>query len=488
MTLNVESLFRHLLEIVGCICILVYTSVKLFMLMTLIVPFVAVGAVLYSRFVQGLSRRHQDALAFASNVAEESISNVRTVRALGQEEKQSKMYGAHVEQSFQCAKRLVIANAFNVGGTIFIGTMSIVIVLRYGGILVLNNVCSCMVVEMCLISLSFLSSASLPSLSSSHVQEMSTGDLTSFLLYTTFSAYSLSRLSQTYFDILRALGVAERVQHLVHRKPLFTSSGHVPTASVIDNVRGHIEFKNVDFTYPSRPNKAVLNNLDLDLHPGEVLALVGPSGGGKTTIANLILRFYDPDSGTVSIDGVDLRHIDPAWLRDHVSVVSQEPILFATTIRENIAYAVPNARMEDIVQAAMEANAHDFILSFPKGYDTLVGERGHQLSGGQKQRISIARALLQQPKILLLDEATSALDAESEHLVKKALDRLMKGRTVLVIAHRLSTVQSADRVCVISKGRVTEQGTHTQLMQIDGVYKRLVERQLLHGDDDQPIC
>jgi ATP-binding cassette subfamily B protein len=221
----------------------------------------------------------------------------------------------------------------------------------------------------------------------------------------------------------------------------------------------------------------VLRGLDLDLAQGEVVALVGPSGGGKSTVASLLLRFYDPEAGYVSVDGRDLKTVSPRSLREQVGIVSQEPVLFATSIEENIRYGRPGATMEEVQAAARAANAEQFVLDFPEGYRTPVGERGVQLSGGQKQRIAIARAILKDPPILVLDEATSALDAESEHLVQDALDRLMKGRTTLVIAHRLSTVQGADRVLVLDQGRVAEQGTHGELIQRDGLYRRLVQRQ-----------
>jgi ABC-type multidrug transport system fused ATPase/permease subunit len=242
---------------------------------------------------------------------------------------------------------------------------------------------------------------------------------------------------------------------------------------------GGVKFENVSFAYPARKDFGVLNGLSLEIAPGEVVALVGPSGAGKSTIASLLVRMYDPDKGAVRIDGKDARELDPDWLRRHVGTVAQEPILFSSSIADNIRYARPDASAADVEQAARLANAHDFIRSFPQGYETLVGERGVQLSGGQKQRVAIARALLKDPRILILDEATSALDAESEHLVQEALERLMKNRTTLIIAHRLSTVIHANRVLVLEGGKLVQSGSHSALMSEEGLYRRLVERQFV---------
>jgi len=253
---------------------------------------------------------------------------------------------------------------------------------------------------------------------------------------------------------------------------------------VLEPFRGQVNFNNVSFRYPSRPKVSVLNGITLELRPGTVTALVGPSGGGKTTIVALIERFYDvtdEDGGTILIDGVNLKKLDPAWMHRHIGYVSQEPVLFACSIRDNLCYGVDNATDEQIRKACVMANAADFIEAFPEKYNTLVGERGVRLSGGQKQRVAIARAILMDPRILIADEATSSLDSESEYHVQQALDRLMVGRTVLVVAHRLSTVKNADNVVVIDKGRVIEQGTHVELLERSGTYAKLVRRQLTEG-------
>jgi ATP-binding cassette subfamily B protein len=297
----------------------------------------------------------------------------------------------------------------------------------------------------------------------------------SFLIYTLTVAFSLGALADLWGDFMRAAGAAERVFELLDRAPAIpVEGGESP-----DRVEGRVELAGVDFTYPTRPDAPVLRGVSLAVEPGEVVAVVGQSGAGKSTLAHLLTRFYDPTAGTVSLDGRDLRGLDPSWLRGHIGVVSQEPMLFSSSIAENIRYGVPGATDAEVESAARAANAHEFIERFPDGYATKVGERGVQLSGGQKQRVAIARAVLKNPRVLILDEATSALDAESEHVVQEALDRLLVGRTTLVIAHRLSTVQGADRVVVLDGGRVVQQGTHAELVAEAGLYRRLVERQFV---------
>ncbi len=441
VTVNVSMALRFTIMALGAIVILFLTSWKLTLMMMAVVPVIAVGLSIYGRSLRDLSRQVQDALAGATAVAEETLSGVRTVRSFARENAEVERYGAAVLKTFELARKRSKLGAIFAGAMGFLGFGGIGAVLWYGGVLLVNG-------------------------------QMSAGELTSFLVYTMVMAASVGALAGLWEDLMKAIGASERVFALMDRKPQVASG-----ARNLPQIKGHIALEDVHFAYPSRPDAPVLAGLQLELRPGEVVALVGPSGGGKSTVAALLSRFYDPQQGRIVLDGVDYRELKPDWLREQVGVVSQEPILFATSIEDNIRYGRPGASRAEVEAAARAANAHDFISSFPEGYGTLVGERGVRLSGGQKQRVAIARALLKDPRLLILDEATSALDAESEHLVQEALDRLMEGRTTLVIAHRLSTVKAADRVAVIDQGHVVEQGTHAELLESDGLYRRLVERQ-----------
>jgi ATP-binding cassette subfamily B protein len=441
---NISMALRNAAGVLGGLGALLYTSPALTLIMLLVVPPVALGAVAYGRKVRKLSREVQDSLASANEVAEESIAGIRTVRSFAAEVVEGKRYRVQVDKSFELARTRAITAGTFMGAASFAAYAAAAAVLWYGGRLVVSG-------------------------------GLSVGGLTSFLIYTLMVAFSLGALSDLWADLMKASGAAERVFELLDRVPTIPSTGGL----TLPHVEGAVSLEAVSFSYPARKDSQVLKRVDLTLRAGEIVALVGPSGAGKSTVASLLARLYDPDSGRILLDGHDLRTLDPNWLRRQVGTVAQEPILFSTTVAENIRYARPEASDEDVEAAARAANADDFVRGFPDGYRTMVGERGVQLSGGQKQRVAIARAVLKNPRILVLDEATSALDAESEHLVKEALDRLMRGRTTLIIAHRLSTVIDADRVLVLDSGQVVQSGNHRALMGEEGLYRRLIERQFV---------
>jgi ATP-binding cassette subfamily B protein len=443
VTANVSMSLRYVMQAVGGVALLFYTSARLTAVMLAIVPAVAVGAVFYGRRVRTLARQVQDALAASSDVAEEDLSGIRTVRSFAAERNEVERYGATMDRAYALARRRTLHSSVFMGTASIAGYGAIATVLWYGGRLVVSG-------------------------------QLTVGALTSFLIYTMLVAVSFSAMAELWADFMRASGAADRVFELLDREPAIASGGQR-----LPEVRGHVEFRDVRFAYPTRPDVPVLQGLNLELRPGEVVAVVGPSGAGKSTLASLLSRFYDPQGGAVLLDGHPLTSLDPDWLRRNIAMVAQEPQLFSCSIADNIRYGRPDATDAQVEEAARAANAHAFIQRFPEGYRTPVGERGVQLSGGQKQRVAIARAVLKDPRLLILDEATSALDAESEHLVKDALERLMRGRTTLIIAHRLSTVANADRVLVLEGGQVIQSGTHAALMGQDGLYRRLVERQFV---------
>ena len=442
VTVNLSMLLRYFIAVLGTLVILAYLSWRLTLVMVLVVPVTAAGAALYGRALRRVSRELQDGLASASEVAGEAIGGVRTVRAFDAISVEVGRYQARLDIAFELARHRAWLGACFQGGMSLASYAAIAAVVWYGGQLTLEGA-------------------------------LSLGDLTAFLLYTFTLAFSIGALNGLWEDFSKALGATEVVFELFERSERLPSGVLTP-----DICQGAVCFSDVSFAYPSRPEVNALHELSLEIAPRQSLALVGASGGGKSTVAALLQRMYDPDQGVITLDGSPLSSLNTQWLRTQMAVVAQEPLLFATTIEENLRYGDPIASQETLERAARAAQAHEFIMDLPERYQTRIGERGLRLSGGQRQRIAIARAILRDPKILILDEATSALDAESEEAVQQALRALMRGRTTLVIAHRLSTVRDADLIVVLDAGRAVERGRHHDLLEREGRYADLVRAQL----------
>ncbi|WP_370577336.1 ABC transporter ATP-binding protein/permease [Photobacterium sp. BZF1] len=438
---------RSALMCVGAIIMLFATNIKLTLIVLASVPFVLVPILIYGRRVRALSRKSQDSMADVGSYAGEAIEHIKTVQSYSHEQQERASFADEVEKAFDIGRQRVKQRAILISGVIVIVFSAIAGMLWVGGSDVINGV-------------------------------MSAGDLGAFVFYAIMVASSLATISEVMGELQRAAGATERLVELLHVDSHIVAPSQNMAST--HSLAAEVVFDDVTFSYPSRPDQAAIKHLQLTAEEGKVLALVGPSGAGKTTLFELLQRFYDPQLGKVTLGGVDIRQFDPGELRQQMALVPQQPALFSHDVFHNIRYGNPEATDEQVIEAAKKAHAHEFIQNLPDGYNSFLGERGVRLSGGQRQRIAIARAILKDPKILLLDEATSALDSESEYHVQLALEELMRGRTTLIIAHRLSTIQHADQIAVFDQGRLVDIGDHSSLMQSSDLYQRLVELQFKH--------
>jgi ATP-binding cassette subfamily B protein len=446
---TVTQALRNLLLTIGGVALLVVTNPKLTGLVLLVVPLVVVPIVVFGRMVRRLSREAQDRLADVSGQAEETVNAVRTVQAFAQEERETAQFTAASDAAFRAAAARARARAMLAAMVITLVFGAIVAVLWMGGRDVLAG-------------------------------RITAGELSAFVFFATVVATAVGGLSDILGDLQRAAGATERLFELLDSEPEIKVPANPLKLPAL--TRGEVRFAGVGFAYPSQPDRLILEDLELTVRPGESVALVGPSGAGKTSVFQLLMRFYDPLAGEIRLDGQPIRALDPTAYRARLGLVPQEPVIFSTDAWANIRYGRPEASDAEVLAAADAAAARDFVEALPDGFNTFLGEKGVRLSGGQRQRIAIARAILSDPAVLLLDEATSSLDAESEHAVQTALDNLMRDRTSIVIAHRLATVLKTDRILVMEEGRIVDAGTHPELIRRGGLYARLADLQFRRGE------
>jgi ATP-binding cassette, subfamily B, bacterial len=443
-----SMVLRNLILGIGAVIMMIATSPRLSSLVVIVIPLIVLPLVMFGRDVRRRSRASQDRLADATAYASEAVSSIRTLQAFANERLVTGRFAKAVDEAYEAARASIKSRAVLTAFAIFMVFGSVVGVLWFGAHGVMDG-------------------------------SITPGTLSQFLLYSVFTANALATLSEAWSEISQAAGASERIAEILDEQPAIEAPLNpelLPTKPI-----GSMAFENVTFAYPSRPETEALHGLSFDVKPGETVAIVGPSGAGKSTLYSLLLRFYDPQAGRISVDGVDIRAADPEQVRRRLALVSQDVTIFAASAKENIAFGEPDASDAEIKAAAVTASADEFIQRLDRGYETELGERGVTLSGGQRQRIAIARAVLKDAPILLLDEATSALDAESETAVQAALERVMVGRTTLVIAHRLATVLKADRILVMDQGQIVEEGTHRSLVRKGGVYARLAKLQFDAG-------